>query len=368
MTAHIADVRSSFIHNCCICKSGLTQSGAKQWCFKLAAKNFIRVYLRTHLKQGSDLVLFQIRLNSGLLWRRHEETVVPRRSFQQQDEIMRWAGVIRPSRGVSATEMCKMPPSGAACGATVSSDALRQVRSRRLWARLIVEDSARDHPQFVASLTLWRQLPCRNQWHGSSVTELTNLPLTGCQQCEQCHRHSQISAGAQPSPAQRAQRDYVACNASIWTWSKMSALINCATTRALTGINAGASRPANYCRQSSTSLLLNHYYTALSDTKINGCYQIVGVFAWSQSIGKYFNSETKGELVVYPLLSILIYFTYCRHDSILVQQKSTIFTWKKQTYSTQYIGNTAGAYWCSLLPLVCLHSNELNIHLQWHIQ
>ena len=71
----------------------------------------------------------------------------------------------------------------------------RQVWSRRLWARLIVDDSARDHPQFVASLTLWRQLPGRNQWRGGSVTELTNLPLTGCQQCGRCHRHSHLSAG-----------------------------------------------------------------------------------------------------------------------------------------------------------------------------
>lgn len=77
----------------------------------------------------------------------------------------------------------------------LSSDGWRQVWSRRLWARLIVDDSARDHPQFVASLTLWRQLPGRNQWRGGSVTELTNLPLTGCQQCGRCHRHSHLSAG-----------------------------------------------------------------------------------------------------------------------------------------------------------------------------
>lgn len=41
-------------------------------------------------------------------------------------------------------------------------------------------DSARDHPQLVASLTLWQQLPCRSQWHSSSMTDITNLPLTGC--------------------------------------------------------------------------------------------------------------------------------------------------------------------------------------------
>ena len=87
----------------------------------------------------------------------------------------------------------------------LSSDGWRQVWSRRLWARLIVDDSARDHPQFVASLTLWRQLPGRNQWRGGSVTELTNLPLTGCQQCGRCHRHSHLSAGLSSSWTRREE-------------------------------------------------------------------------------------------------------------------------------------------------------------------
>ena len=170
-------------------------------------------FWRTHLEQGSDFILLQIRLNSWLLWRRHEETVVPRRSFQR-DEIMRWAGVIRPSgerrlfrltqtrRRKERKERGMSPQWGVL---RLSSDGWRQVWSRRLWARLIVDDSARDHPQFVASLTLWRQLPGRNQWRGGSVTELTNLPLTGCQQCGRCHRHSHLSAGLSSSWTRREE-------------------------------------------------------------------------------------------------------------------------------------------------------------------
>lgn len=108
----------------------------------------------THLKQRSNFILFQIRLNSWLLWRRHEETVVPHRSFQQE-ETMRWAGVIRPSRLPSAIEMCKriISPSRA----RVSSDGFSFGLSSAEQASLSPAhcgDSARDHPHFVASLTL----------------------------------------------------------------------------------------------------------------------------------------------------------------------------------------------------------------------
>lgn len=88
----------------------------------------------------------------------------------------------------------KCPQSGFAVEPREVQTGFRQVQGRRLSARLIVEDSARDHPQFLASLTLWQPPACRNQWQGSSVTDITNLPLTGCQQCSRCRRHSHVFA------------------------------------------------------------------------------------------------------------------------------------------------------------------------------
>lgn len=97
-------------------------------------------------------------------------------------------GVIRPSkkkkrkRRLGDSNCAEMSPQrGFAAEPRLSSHGFCEVLEQA--ALSPAHCGARDHSHFVASLTLWRQLACGNQWHSSSVTEITHLPLTGCSQC-----------------------------------------------------------------------------------------------------------------------------------------------------------------------------------------
>lgn len=83
VTAPIADVRSSFSTNyeLKLINAVLVQSGGALNKHPSTSELLDWIRVSTHLKQGSDFILLQIRLNSWLLRRRHEETNVPRQEL-----------------------------------------------------------------------------------------------------------------------------------------------------------------------------------------------------------------------------------------------------------------------------------------------
>lgn len=130
-------------------------SGAKQWSFKLAAKNFRVLRWMRALTSNKGPILFFSRYDWILdcCGDAMKKLLCLASAFSKMKSWGEPVSFVLQG-GASATKMSKKrekkmsPSSGAAVEPRLSSDGLRQVRSRREQrARLIVETSARDHPQ-----------------------------------------------------------------------------------------------------------------------------------------------------------------------------------------------------------------------------
>lgn len=172
-------------------KSRLMQSGAKQWCFKLAANNFLVHSPQTGVRFYSSPDTTEFLTVVETPWR---NCCASQELFSRKKPWGEPVSVVLQG-GVSATKMCKkkMSPSGAAgSGGTVSSDGvLRQVRSRRLWARLIVETQPGTIPSVSprwlsggcfpveanGTAALWQRVQIFRSLAASSVNGATATPI-----------------------------------------------------------------------------------------------------------------------------------------------------------------------------------------------